>query len=76
MDTELGKAYYTPIFELTAEEVEMVKNTLEGLKALSIAIREAYNIGMNKNSNHEDIDFIADNLLNRIKQWQDERNSE
>ena len=27
---------------------------------------------MNKNDNPEDIDFIADNLLTRIKQWQSE----
>lgn len=60
-------------FELTTEEVEMVKNTLEGLKALSIAIRKAYNIGMNKTTDLEDVDFIADNLLDRINKWQNEQ---
>lgn len=61
-------------FELTAEEVEMVKNTLTGLKVLSVAIREAYNIGVNKTNNSEGIDLIADNLLTRIKQWQEHNN--
>ena len=60
MDTELGKAYYTPTFELTAEEVEIVKELCYGKFTLS-----TFPSDYEKKIRH---------LYDRIKQWQDENN--
>lgn len=51
-----------PLFTLTAEEVEIVKVTLEGLKEFALAIDP--NLDLSKEP-------IAENLLARIKEWEE-----
>ena len=59
-----------PLFTLTAEEVEMVYNTLNGLKILANSVDPAWRISDEDSQTTK----IADNLLIRIKEWQDEHN--
>lgn len=55
-----------PLFTLTAEEVELVIDSLEFSREMAIGIIEAM-----KGPGVE-VNTRFDNLLNRIKQWQDE----
>lgn len=59
-----------PLFTLTPEEVEIVYNTLNGLKTLAASFNPAWRITEEDSRSTK----IADNLLTRIKQWQDEHN--
>lgn len=56
------------LFTLTAEEVEVVYNTLNGLKILASSFDPAWRISEEDSRTTK----IADKLLNKIKQWQNE----
>lgn len=59
-------------FELTAEEVEVVYNTLNGLKTLTSLIYPTWKISNDDSYNTQ----IAEKLITRIKQWQNEQKME
>ena len=57
---------YHPLITLTPEEVGIVKDALESSQYIAIQILTAYDDSIPTNTKF-------DNLLNRIKQWQEEK---
>lgn len=61
------KATSQSLFTLTTEEVEVVYNTLNGLKTIASSFNPAWRISEEDSRTTK----IADKLLTRIKQWQE-----
>ena len=55
-----------PLFTLTAEEVEIVKNTMELQRKMALELADALEPEI------QHTETTLDNLLNRIKKWENE----
>ena len=57
-----------PLFTLTAEEVEKVKIAIELQREMALELADALDPEV------QHTETTLDNILNRIRQWQDENN--